>query len=239
MKLEKNISHEKVYFELKKSICENVLKTGDWLPSENMLCEKYKISRPTVRISLSRLASEGYIERIHGKGSKVISAKKGLGILSVFGTTEGVNTHSQLKTSIFALPQIQEWSKKFPFDISHYKKNKIDCICLKRERKIENEILIYEETFLPNINLKGFDAINFEDKSLFKTLKEVYGIEIKGGNQRFKSKSASKIEAERLQINHRHAILYIEREIFTNMPDFKLYSFLSCNTDNYFIEGSF
>lgn len=234
-----SVSHQKVYLEIKNSILNNQLKVGDWLQSENELCEKYAITRPTVRISLSRLEHEGYIERIQGKGSKVTATKSGLGILSASGTTDGVHTSSKLNTRIVALIKLEKWSNKFPFDIAYYTQNKINCYCLKRERKIDEKIVIYEETYLPNMNLVGFENINFENKSLFKTLSENYDIKIKGGNQRFKSKSASKTDAETLKINYRSPILYIEREIFTNKPDFKLYSLLSCNTENYFIEGSF
>lgn len=44
---------------------------GQKLPSENMLCMKFNISRQTVRNALDELDTDGYIERIKGKGSFV------------------------------------------------------------------------------------------------------------------------------------------------------------------------
>ena len=68
-----------LYLQLKnilvKQINEGVLKPGDKLPSERELCEKYNVSRITVRQALGALENGGLIDRSHGKGTFVAPKK--------------------------------------------------------------------------------------------------------------------------------------------------------------------
>ena len=79
--------HRKVYEILRSHIAEGVFHEGDLLPSENELCTVHGVTRPTIRKALDRLANEGYIVRHQGKGSIVKGVPKGVGILSLTGTT--------------------------------------------------------------------------------------------------------------------------------------------------------
>ena len=45
------------------------LRPGDLIPSESQLCERYGISRMTVRQGLNLLSDAGYIHSVAGKGS--------------------------------------------------------------------------------------------------------------------------------------------------------------------------
>lgn len=44
---------------------------GQQLPTESELCEKFKVSRTTIRLALNQLKLEGYIYQIQGKGTFV------------------------------------------------------------------------------------------------------------------------------------------------------------------------
>lgn len=56
---------------IKNQISEGVLKPGDQLGTEVQLAEQFNVSRLTVNKAISRLAFDGLIERIPGKGSFV------------------------------------------------------------------------------------------------------------------------------------------------------------------------
>ena len=56
-------------------IKENDLKPGDSLPSENDLMKHYGVSRMTVRIAVQRLATDGIIKKIQGKGTFIAEPK--------------------------------------------------------------------------------------------------------------------------------------------------------------------
>jgi DNA-binding LacI/PurR family transcriptional regulator len=56
---------------LSKEICEGRYSPDCPMPSENDLCERFGISRPTVRLVLAELEHQGLIYRHHGKGTFV------------------------------------------------------------------------------------------------------------------------------------------------------------------------
>lgn len=57
--------------ELREAIHKGEYLPGTLLPSENVLVERYGVSKPTVRLALSALRGEGLIKVVNGKGSFV------------------------------------------------------------------------------------------------------------------------------------------------------------------------
>jgi GntR family transcriptional regulator len=53
----------------------DALKPGDPLPSERELAERYDVARMTVRAEITRLAGEGLVERVQGRGTFVAEAR--------------------------------------------------------------------------------------------------------------------------------------------------------------------
>lgn len=71
---------------LKDLVKKNMRQGIEKLPSESEICNKYKVSRQTVRLSLSILEEEGLITKRHGSGSYITglldhSSKNVIGIL--------------------------------------------------------------------------------------------------------------------------------------------------------------
>lgn len=62
---------DKVADDLREKIKSRVLKPNDPLPSEAQLCDRYDVSRVTVRRALDRLQQEGLIASQPGKGRVV------------------------------------------------------------------------------------------------------------------------------------------------------------------------
>ena len=65
-------------------------RNGTYLPSETDLCEYYKVSRITLRRAVSELCSEGYLKRVHGKGTLVTEPKLRQTLVSLTGFTESL-----------------------------------------------------------------------------------------------------------------------------------------------------
>ena len=53
------------------AIYQGEYRPGDKLPSENMLCRAYSVSRITVRQALNFLIQQGLVFSVHGKGTFV------------------------------------------------------------------------------------------------------------------------------------------------------------------------
>ena len=56
---------------IKNTITSGTLRVGDLLPSEAELCDKFEISRNTVRQAIGELEEEGLVVRKRGKGTFV------------------------------------------------------------------------------------------------------------------------------------------------------------------------
>jgi DNA-binding GntR family transcriptional regulator len=229
--------HRRLYEVLRKHITEGVYKEGDLLPSENELCQLYGMTRPTVRQSLSTLANDGYITRHQGKGSIVHQLPKEIGILSVSGTTSALGDRN-LKTRMIVKPVLIPWIDNFMFSLSDLEKES-GCIYMERLRLLDDIPIFYDISYIANINLPRITSRQFENRSLFKILREHYHIEIKGGEQRIKAIPASSKISSFLHLKKNQPVLHLERKMITNVNGLFLYSSIYCNTEKYSIFGRF
>lgn len=76
---------ESIYRDLKEKITQGDYPYQELLPSENHLVGQYGCSRNTVRRALAGLASEGFVQPIHGKGVRVIYQPSGRASFTVGG----------------------------------------------------------------------------------------------------------------------------------------------------------
>jgi DNA-binding GntR family transcriptional regulator len=238
MRQETKLPHyRKLYEILRKQIMEGIFKEGDLLPSENDLCSQFNLTRPTVRHALDALLNEGLIRKHKGKGSIVSNHLKGIGILSVAGTTSAIGRNS-LGTKILVKPKIISWPRPFMFPLTESDMQS-GCIRLERLRLVDGMPLFYDINYLPNINLPRFTARNLENKSLFDILRKFYQVEIKSGEQNLKAVPANKQISEYLDVPVGHPVLQMERKMNTNRPGFNIFSSIICNTSEHALYGTF
>jgi DNA-binding GntR family transcriptional regulator len=229
--------YRRLYEVLRKHILDGVYNEGDLLPSENELCSLYGMTRPTVRQSLSTLANDGYIRKHQGKGSIVHHLPKEIGILSVSGTTSAVGDRN-LKTSIIVKPVLVPWPDDFLFPLSDLERES-GCIYMERLRLLDGVPIFYDISYIANINLPRITSRQFENRSLFKILRDIYHIEIRGGEQRIKAIPATSRIGGFLHLKKAQPVLHLERKMETNNPGLFLYSSIFCNTEKYSIFGRF
>jgi DNA-binding GntR family transcriptional regulator len=229
--------YRRLYEVLRKHILDGVYNEGDLLPSENELCQLYGMTRPTVRQSLGTLANDGYIRKHQGKGSIVYHLPREIGILSVSGTTSAVGNRN-LRTKIILKPVLIPWPREFMFPLTDLEKES-GCIYMERVRLLENVPIFYDISYIANINLPRITARQFEDRSLFRILRDHYHIEIKGGDQRIKAIPATTKISSLLKLKKDQPVLHLERKMETNNPGLFLYSSIFCNTEKYSIFGRF
>ena len=65
-----------LYYQLKEILLEYIKNPNNCgcLPTEIEICKHYDISRPTVRQAINELVTDGYLERVKGKGIKITSS---------------------------------------------------------------------------------------------------------------------------------------------------------------------
>ena len=229
--------YRKLYELLRKQIVDGFYQEGDILPSENDLCAAYGLTRPTVRHALEALVYEGFIRKHQGKGSIVDTLPKGIGILSIAGTTSALGSKN-LRTEFIVKPYVKPWEEEFMFRLTDIEKNS-GCIYMERIRYFNEKPIFYDINYIPNINLPRFTSRNLENKSLFDVLRSVYQIEIKGGEQKLRAVPASKKLAKSLEMQAGAPLLHLERKFDTSRPDFHIFSSIYCNTENQSVYGVF
>jgi len=229
--------YRRLYEILRKHILDGVYKEGDMLPSENEFCQLYGMTRPTVRQALGALANDGYIRKHQGKGSIVHLLPKEIGILSVSGTTSAVGDRN-LKTRIVVKPLLMKWPDDFMFSLTDLEKES-GCVYMERLRLLDDSPIFYDISYIANINLPRITARKFENRSLFQILRDNYGVEVKGGDQRIKAIAATQKVSRLLRLKKDQPVLHLERRMETDKPGLFLYSSIYCNTGKYSIFGRF
>ena len=73
--MDKKLSN-KIVRDIKQKILSGALRTGDRLPAERDLAEKYKVSRITVRHAISRLVYLGFLQTLPQSGTFIADFRK-------------------------------------------------------------------------------------------------------------------------------------------------------------------
>jgi GntR family transcriptional regulator/GntR family frlABCD operon transcriptional regulator len=221
---------------LKEGIQKGKYNVGSLLPSENELCETYSITRTTARKALEELQKEGFIERIHGKGSVVKERRNSLGLLNVKGFSEAVGNN--VETKFLIKPRIEKWDSENPF-IKNQELMDKPCLYFQRLRSVAGEPVMIETNWMASELVNEIENLDFVENSFFKTLSRRYLIEITGSEQEIRAFSASKREAELLKIPVHNPVLLIHIRFSTSIPGFTIYSSLVCSTIHYPIGNSY
>ncbi|MDR0566656.1 MAG: GntR family transcriptional regulator [Prevotellaceae bacterium] len=229
--------YRQIYELLRTQITEGAYSAGEAMPSENALAEAHRATRPTVRKALDLLASDGFIVKHQGKESVVKSAPKGIGILSITGTTSAVGQGNVL-THIILKPTLRQWTEAFSFPISEAEQG-AGCIYFERLRVLEGRPVFLDITMLPNMNLPHFTLHSLENRSLFSFLRAKYRIEVTGGTQQLFAIRADKRLQKYLQVKAGFPVLQLNRKIETTRQGFHIYSQVFCATQAYGLTGAF
>lgn len=237
--MEKKLQYQILKNDLRTQILSGVLKEGDILPSENELTAKYKVTRSTVRKALDLLVNDGYIIKKQGKGSIVKLQRHSLGLLSFRGFSD-VLGKKKLKISTILLqePVLIHWPENFFYSLSE-EETAVKTYFISRLRFVNEDPVMLEYTYIPNIGLDNFLSVPLVNNSLFQTLRKRYRIDINNVSQDLHAISANEEIASLLDYYPGAPVIHLYRKYTTSKSDLKIYSSLYCNTDKYFLSNEF
>jgi GntR family transcriptional regulator len=147
-----------------RSLVTHELVVGDAIPSERLLCERFGVSRMTVRQAVDALVVDGLLEREQGRGTFVAPVKLDLEVrLASFGEEmrrRGMEPSSKVLAAeeVTVTPDIAEALELLPGEQVLY---------LHRVRYADGEPMAIEQTWVPSRLAPGF----FDDG----TPESVYG----------------------------------------------------------------
>lgn len=157
------------------------LPPGSPLPSERELAERFELARMTVRGEVDRLAAEGLVYRIHGRGTFVAEPRVAQA-MAFSSFSEDMRARGLTPGSLVRAQSLTEADGFLAGALALVPGAPV--FRLDRVRTADGDPLAVEQAFLPAERLPGIDAIDFGVASLFEVLAERYGVCLREAHQR-------------------------------------------------------
>lgn len=207
-----------LYFQvachLKEEIQSGNLNHGHAIASERELCERYEVSRPTVRQALALLLDEGLLERRRGVGTFVAQPKIRQPISSILGFTDRMNREGHAPTTRQVEKMVLSAAEAKADVRAHLKLQPTDQILrLVRLRSANQEPLLLQTTYLPLVRFPGLESVDLEDQSLYRTLRNRYRLEISHLSETLEPALARPGEAKLLGIKAKQPVMLMKTTV--------------------------
>lgn len=192
-----------LYTYLVDLIEKETIKNGDYLPTEEELCELLEISRPTIRQAYNKLENEGYIKRQRSKGTIVNKTKVFGNFLNRITTFyDEVNSKSeQVRTKVVKIEITDSFDEAQ--EVLGVKK----LIHLIRVRYIDQTPIVYIDSYIPYEEFKELLMVDFENNSLYDQMNRL-GNTVTNLSRTIRAIKAHKNLTEYLNVSVNDPIIY-------------------------------
>ncbi len=197
---------------LRKQILSDELPPHTQLPSERELCERYAVSRITVRQALGDLLHEGLIYTAVGKGTYVAvpSLHEELQPLSSF--TEDMRRRGMVPSSLVleagVAPANDEMATRLHLPL------RSAVVILRRLRLTDGVPIAIQTTWLPHHLCPNLLDHDLATRSLFDVLRREYGLRLVRGETTIEAALARPDELDLLQMEAPAAVLVSEQTTY-------------------------
>ncbi|MEN3186046.1 MAG: GntR family transcriptional regulator [Atribacterota bacterium] len=198
---------------LKKSIHSGVLRPGDQIPSESELCERYGISRITVRQAIGALVQEGFLYRRPGKGTFVTSPKLRRRLPRLYSFSEDMRDLG-LEPSSKTLEQKVVEAEEEMVNLLKLPDTNRKVTKLVRIRMANGEPILLERTFIPHYLCPDLVVEDMEKNSLYEVLRKKYRFSLDYAIETHEVTVLTKDEAKTLSCPDKSPAFFIERVAF-------------------------
>jgi GntR family transcriptional regulator len=198
---------------LKEQISSGELKPGDQILTEEKLCQKFGVSRATVRRAIADLVYEGLLERNYSKGTYVTQPKITQGLFEATSFTSAILKSGKILTTKILkfrkVPSDDYLRKKLPVEKDDY------LYFIKRVRYVDDMPVCVEELYIPEKYVPGFSIDLFEgqglNQSTYHVLQQHYNIVVKRVNDTMSAVSADDKDAVLLDVEKNSPVLLRQR----------------------------
>ena len=206
-----------LYYQIQQALIERIqtgeLLVGDCLPSEYELARSYQVSRMTARQALHNLKSRGYAQSQKGRGTYVTQPKLEKNIVHLRGFTEDMKQRGMLPSSRL-LAQTVMLAKGVLAEQLRVEEDS-SVLQLRRLRVADGNPMALEESHIPLKHYPGLERIDFASESLYKVLRDKYGVRAAWADEVLEASPATSEESKLLSIPKGAIMLSISRVIMT------------------------
>jgi GntR family transcriptional regulator len=200
-----------LYYQLKEILLEYIQNAALGAPilPELELCERFGISRPTVRQAVNELVVEGYLERQKGRGTFVTRPK----ITRDYHFALRSFNDEMKQKGLSPSTQVLEFAAVHADDrvAEKLRLNRgSGVVKLRRLRSTNGEPVLIVLTYLPSKRFPGLLSKDLEQNSLYTTLAEDYSSPVERTVRSLEARPAGEYEAELLRITKGAPVQYIE-----------------------------
>lgn len=201
-----------LYCQLMKVIIsdiENNFLRDEQLPSEREICEKYNLSRSTVRQAFLELEREGYIYKIHGKGTFVSPKKFNQDLLKFYSFTNEMKKIGKSPMSQVLDFALVKCDKKLAQKMRLSLGAKV--YRFSRLRLADGEPMLYETSYVPGSRFEGLTKEDLSQNAMYDIFAKRYEVDITYAEERFQAVATDEVTARYLKIRREMPSLRIER----------------------------
>lgn len=207
------------YYQL-ANILRQQIENGDFqphdaIPSERKLEQRYNLSRPTIRQAIDLLSRQGYLYRLHGKGTFVSPPKLQKGMLELTSFSEdmrnrGLKPGQRILEFGYVKPDSKTKRKLEILD------NEKKVLRIKRLRFGDEEPMGLQDSFLALDSAHTITQKEIEEGgSIYLILQEKFGIFPTEADETLEVTLATHEEAELLNIKEGSPLLLNERTLWS------------------------
>lgn len=232
-------NQEKLYIQLMR-IFLNEISSGSWqldqqIPTEEELCKKFNVSKITVRHAIDNLVSDGYLIKIHGKGTFVASNLPMIGLAMKTRLTEEMfGKELNLKRKV-----LFKGIKEPPDDIRTFLKTDDRIYYIMSKRIVDDNTVYIEEAYIPYQMLPYIEKLDITHGSIYSVLQEKGAKKIFKMIQTIEIVNAQKDFAEHLDLKKGAPVLAVHRLFLTSDGAPVAYTKLQGRSDRYKFQTEF
>ena len=219
------LKYEKIAFDIKEDILSEKYKPNEQLPFEKELCEKYNVSKMTVKKALDLLVNDGLIIKRRGSGTfvKYITEKEIQRIIEKKQFSGLTTTSIGHKVT----------SKVLEFKIINATKEIADILKIEedefiyfvhRVRYVDDKAVVIEKTYIPLNLIPGMKLADVK-KSIYGYIKDKLGLNIQSAHSTVRAMKSDELDRKYLNLEKDEPILEVERVAYLDNGKVFEYSF--------------
>lgn len=212
-------SKSPLYYQLAEIIINDIkeknLQENDRILTEREYCEKYNLSRSTVRQAIAYLEKKGYIYKVQGCGTFVSSRVMKQKLLKFYSFTEEAKKQGKVPSSKILSFKEKKADEKICKELNINRDDKV--YELQRLRLADDEVVMYEKTYLLEKKMQGLSKNILLENPLYDILQNRYNISFTKATERFSVLLADEKIAEILTIPQGSPIIRLQRWTYAGM----------------------